>query len=217
MKAIILILIALSLSAYCQQCRFDIYSYGAGVKPPLFIDHGNGLIKYPIDAGFIVVNQNDPIGLMCGSFTDLPGTYATLYCESGTNFYYFHENRRYETNILRITCATWPETRTEVTGRCMGNLQLIDVFFQNGNTRFPLYTSCYDPSTCLVRYVMYTIRTFPNQDIKKNSFNFRKSNLVNCRVTDFYPWEAQKRTFEGIFPNQQNYISKSANQYLAQG
>lgn len=213
MKAIIFILINLFISTQSQQCKFNIYKYEDSAKPPLLIDPVQKSIKYPDKEGNIVINENESIGLMCGSFSSFLGSYVTLECKSGTTFFYGSQRNKFD--IFDITCNSYAEPITRVISGCMRSAQLVEVFFPIENTKIPLYTSCYEPSTCQVHYVSYTIKPHENQKSKTLSFNFRINNLIKCDVINLYTREEERRTFLKIFPKQdQNYIQ---DQYLAKG
>lgn len=208
----VLILLTLSLSAYCQQCSFSIHDYKEGVKAPLLIDPAQNTIKYPNKIGIIEMYQDEAIVLMCDEFPKFDKlTSVTLYCVDKTVFVDAIKGNQYD--IFEITCKTWPKFITQNMVTCMGNFQLIEVFFQVGNTRIPLYTSCYDPDTCLVHYVIHTIKPINNQ-IKKS---FTWNSTFSCGV-DFYTKSKEKKTFERIFPdhNNLNYIDLN-NKFLAKG
>lgn len=218
MKATIFILLTLSVFAYCQQCNFNINGYKAGVKPPLFVDQALGLMRYPQTDGTIVMKKDESIVLMCGSFSVLPGSTATLYCNGSTTFYYMSGSKKINTDIFDVTCQEWPQPSTNIQEKCMTNFQLIEVFYQFGSTHIPLYWSCYDPTTCLVHYVIYTINPLPNQLSNDISFKFRKGSLIKCDVLKYYEVKEQKTTFEKIFPGQgQNYINEKEFQNLEKG
>lgn len=218
MKATILIVLTLSSFAYCQECKFSINGYKAGVKPPLFVNEALGQMRYPQSDGNIVMKKDESIVLMCGSFITLPGSSATLYCEGGTTFYYMSGSQRISTSIFNETCKEWPQPSIEIKKECMTIFQHIEVFYQFGTARLPLYWSCYDPTTCLVHNVIYTINPLPNQLTNGQNFNFRKGDLIKCDVLKYYPKNEQKVTFEKIFPGQgQMYIDDSNNQFLAKG
>lgn len=208
----ILILLTLSLSAYCQQCSFNIHEYKEGVKAPLLFDPAQNTIKYPNKIGIIEMYQDEAIVLMCDEFPKFDKlTSVTLYCVNKTIFVDAIKGNKY--NIFEIICKTWPKLLTQNMGTCMSNFQLIEVFFQVGNTRIPLYTSCYDPATCLVHYVIHTIKPINNQVQKIDDWD---SSLFACNV-NLYTKANQIATFERIFPDQNlNYIDLN-NKYLARG
>lgn len=207
----VLILLTLSLSAYCQQCSFNIHDY-EGVKAPLLIDPAQNTIKYPNKIGIIEMNQNEAIVLMCDEFSKFREIkFVTLSCISGKIFSDGIKGEKH--NIFDVYCERWPKFISQNMGTCMGNFQLIEVFFQVGKTRIPLYTSCYDPATCLVHYVIYTIKPISNQVFR--DFSWNKSFFV-CN-TDLYTKANEKRTFNGIFPGQNNLNYVDGNKFLARG
>lgn len=231
MKAIIFILLTLSLSVYSQQCSFSINDYRAGVKRPLLIvNEGTSLkIKYPNVEGNIIMDAGDEIILVCAR-TEIPvdqndnnvNIITTLVCNEGITFNNFGR----VVNILEQTCEFWPIPSVfPVNGGCLQPANgpnhhiLYDVNIRIGDNYLPLYKSCYDPMTCIVRYVTHQIQPYPKQifHINEPSFDFKKGHLHNfCNVEKDYPQMQEIITFRERFPNT-NYITPNNNQYLAKG
>lgn len=231
MKTIIFILLTLSLSVYCQQCNFSINGYEAGVRRPLLIvNEGKSLkIKYPNMAGNITLEAGNEIILVCGR-TEIPvdkndknfNIMTTLVCRERTRF---NKSGR-EVDIFQEICTFWPTPSAfPVNDSCLEPANgpnyhiLFDVKIRIGDNYLPLYKSCYDPRTCIVRYVTHKIQPYPKQILNTTepSFNFQKGFLDTfCDVEKDYPQRQEIITFRERFPNT-NYITPNNNQYLAKG
>lgn len=224
-------MLTLSLSVYCQQCSFSINGYRAGVKRPLLIVN-EGIeghsIKYPNVEGNIILDAGDEIILVCAR-TEIPddqndnnvNIITTLVCNEGITFY----KSGIPVNILEQTCEYWPlPSAFPVNGGCLQPANgpnyhiLYDVKIRIGDNYLSLYKSCYDPNTCIVRYVTHQIQPYPKQIFQPNepSFKFQKGHLHNfCGVEKDYLQSQEIITFRERFPNK-NYITPN-DQYLAKG
>lgn len=176
--------------------------------------NSNGSMKYPDDLGYIVMNTNEIMYLMCEKFIDLPKAIKIIpvTCSSGTTFSYEYNREIKRINILDLTCELWPKPKTQTMKRCMTNYDLIDVFFEIENIRIPLYTSCYDPNACHVHYVNHISR--PTYHQKNHTFSWRKP-IFACNVT-LYTKLGQIETFNKTFPPP-NLVYIGENSFLSKG
>jgi hypothetical protein len=213
----------------------------------MLIDHYLNKFLYPNPAGqsTITLNQGNVIGLWCSKpkGKDAKGKYYAATCESEDNFELWEHHEK-ETAIptARIGnfkfkdiqkdygCSVWVEWSEIDTGKsCMLDIfsKIIEVGFDVGGIRIPLYTSCYDKVNKKVHYVKHAVMPFKHQTDKKDSTPaFKNSILSEIDIEDLHSREKQQTTIAKLLGKEVEDVAneklielqdKGGMNYLARG